>query len=148
MILTGLFRMRDPRAGLQKCGGDSCGGDTMTFDKVTDGLSKTFAVSEVVSTMLQPDPNFGPNTRRGAVWVGYAGDVAQNQIVGLFPATAGSAYGINGTNQAAYVSRHRGGVFVAMADGSSRFVSENADWQVLCFFALPSDNRNAAALDN
>jgi prepilin-type N-terminal cleavage/methylation domain-containing protein len=147
MILTGLFRMRDPRAGQQKCGGDSCGGDTMTLDKVTDGLSKTFAVSEAFSTLLQADPNI-PTTRRGAIWVGYAGDAAQNQIVGLLPSAAGSSFGINGTNQGAFISRHAGGVFMAMADGSSRFISENTDWQILSYYALPSDGRTGASLDN
>jgi prepilin-type N-terminal cleavage/methylation domain-containing protein len=144
LAATGLFRMRDTNT--PKCGGPSCGGEVMTLTKVTDGLSKTIAASETFSTLSQPDARI-PTTRRGAIWVGYAGDTNQGQFVGLFPSSAASTLQINGSNQYAFMSRHPGGVFVSLADGSSRFVSENTDWLIICHYALPADGRNYS-LDN
>ncbi len=144
LIATGLFRMRDTNA--PKCGGPACGGEIMTLSKVTDGLSKTFAVSETFSTASQPDPQ-SPVTRRGGIWVGFAGDTNQGQFVGLFAASATSTLMLNGNHQYAFSSRHPGGVFVALADGSSRFLSNNADFVLLSNFAIPNDGRNASLGD-
>jgi prepilin-type N-terminal cleavage/methylation domain-containing protein/prepilin-type processing-associated H-X9-DG protein len=140
LIVAGLFRMRDPIN--PRCGGLGCGGDTVSLAKVTDGLSKTFAVSETFSTASQPDSMI-PTTRRGSIWAGYTGDNNQGMVVGLFSATPTSTLLINGNHQYAFMSRHPGGVHVGMADGSSRFVSENTTWQVLAYCALPADSRNA-----
>jgi len=67
----------------------------------------------------------------------------KGMVVGLFSATPTSSFLINGSNPYAFMSRHPGGVHVGMADGSSRFVSENTTWQVLASCALPADSRNA-----
>jgi len=143
LAAAGMFRMRRPNNPL--CQEEGCGGDTMTPERVIDGLSKTLAVSE---TFFEPDPAGGTNfVRRGGVWVGRAGDLANGHLVGVFsiPDVATSLIS-NGSNQNAFASRHPGGLGMLLADGSSRFVSENIDPLVIAVYALVNSGR-AKTLD-
>jgi prepilin-type N-terminal cleavage/methylation domain-containing protein/prepilin-type processing-associated H-X9-DG protein len=145
LLIAGLFRVRDPIA--PRCKG--CGGDAVRFEQVTDGLSKTFAVAEVYSTQFQPDQRLGngaaASQRRGGVWVGRQDPMQRGHIVGLFAnGLSSSTSNINGTNINAFASRHPGGIGVLMADGSARFVSENADSLVIAFYSLLSDGKTVS----
>jgi len=46
-----------------------------------------------------------------------------------------------GTNQYPFASRHPGGVLFGIADGSCRFVSQNADTRTLAAMATISDGQ-------
>jgi prepilin-type N-terminal cleavage/methylation domain-containing protein/prepilin-type processing-associated H-X9-DG protein len=143
----GFFRQRRPNNPL--CQGEGCGGDTMTPQRVTDGLSKTFAVSEAYFSL--PDPVTLPQGRRGAVWVGRAGDLANGHLVGLLstpefaaPGQASTANLFNGTGINAFASRHPNGGNFCLADGSCRFVTVNANSRVVALFALVNSGQPKA----
>jgi prepilin-type N-terminal cleavage/methylation domain-containing protein len=135
---AGMFRERRPNN--PRCQGEGCGGDTVTPERIADGLSKVFAVSE---TFFEPNvtPD-APQTRRGGVWVGAAGDLAKGHVVGVFSVPESSVnFFINGVSLNAFASRHPGGVGVLLADGSSRFVSENIDPWVAALHSLVNSGR-------
>jgi prepilin-type N-terminal cleavage/methylation domain-containing protein/prepilin-type processing-associated H-X9-DG protein len=141
-VISGFFRNKNPNS--PRCQGTECGGDIVTPERVTDGLSKTFAVSEVFSTLARPDPNLTAQ-RRGAIWVGVPGDVNQRVAVGTFgvPGVSTSLI-MNGTDQHAFGSQHPGGSNFLLADGSCRFVSENVDPWVIAVYSLVSSGRTVA----
>ncbi|MFM7413549.1 MAG: DUF1559 domain-containing protein [Planctomycetota bacterium] len=137
---AGLFRNRNRNS--PRCTGLACGGDTITPAKVRDGLSKTFAVAEVFSTVVNADPSL-TSQRRGGVWVGVPGDMQQGHVVGVFGIPIASpTYFINGSNQNAFASRHSGGIGVLLADGSCRFVSENVDPMIVGLYSLIDSGRS------
>jgi type II secretory pathway pseudopilin PulG len=115
---------------------------------VTDGLSKTLAIGEVFSIMrfgtpLQKiDESIG-GTFRGGVWVGAISPELQNGLLVGF--LDGSPNGtIAGVQQYPFASRHPGGVLFGLADGSCRFVSENADATTLALMSCISDGQATA----
>jgi prepilin-type N-terminal cleavage/methylation domain-containing protein len=136
---AGLFRERRPNN--PRCQLEGCGGDTVAPERVTDGLSKTFAVSE---TFFEPNPiPGGAPVRRGGVWVGVAGDLARGHVAGVFSVPeASTSFLINSTSINASASRHPGGIGFLLADGSCRFVSENIDPWVVVLHALVSSGRS------
>jgi prepilin-type N-terminal cleavage/methylation domain-containing protein len=144
---AGMFRERIPgtnNAGVPRarCQAPGCGGDTLKPAKFNDGLSKTFAVSETFY-----DPNTVP-VKRGGVWVGLAGDLARGHLVGVLSVAqaGGGTLVLNGINQNAFASKHPGGAGFLLADGSCRFVSENADAAVLVLYSLV-DSGQSKTLD-
>jgi prepilin-type N-terminal cleavage/methylation domain-containing protein/prepilin-type processing-associated H-X9-DG protein len=140
-VITGFFRNNNPNA--PRCRGTQCGGDVVTPERVTDGLSNTFAVSEVFSTLANPDPRLAAQ-RRGSIWVGVPGDVNVRVAVGTIGLPGISTpLIVNGTDQHAFGSQHPGGCNFLRADGSCRFVSENVDAWVLAVHALVSSGRTA-----
>jgi prepilin-type N-terminal cleavage/methylation domain-containing protein len=140
---AGMFRERIPNN--PRCQAQGCGGDTLKPAKFNDGLSKTFAVSE---TFFEPNPiSGGDPVKRGGVWVGLAGDLRRGHLVGVLSVAEISAtFLLNGTNQNAFNSKHPGGAGFLIADGSCRFVSENADAVVLMLYSLV-DSGQSKTLD-
>ena len=120
---------------------------------VTDGLSKTLAFGEVFSNvgfaagLPKIDPNFGSNAAyRGGVWVGaISGELAAGLTVGILQPNATSTNGtLFGNNKYPFASKHPGGVLFGLADGSCRFISQNADVTTLAGMATISDGQTAA----
>jgi prepilin-type N-terminal cleavage/methylation domain-containing protein len=139
VVVSGFFRNKNPRAqnGAGNCTGNSCGGDIVTPKTITDGLSKTFAVSEVYSTLAAPEASL-LNQHRGSVWVGPAGSVNLRVAIATIgvPGVSDALLinrgpGANANNEQPFASRHPGGLNFLVGDGSVRFVTENADeWAV------------------
>jgi prepilin-type N-terminal cleavage/methylation domain-containing protein/prepilin-type processing-associated H-X9-DG protein len=151
VAVSGFFRNKNPRAenGAGNCTGTSCGGDVVTPKTITDGLSKTFAVSEVYSTLAAPDTSL-LNQHRGSVWVGPAGDVNLRVAIATvgFPGVSDALLinngpGSNATNEQPFASRHPGGLNFLVADGSVRFVSENARDEEVALCCLVSSGQSA-----
>jgi hypothetical protein len=140
---AGMFRERVPNS--PRCQFQGCGGDTLKPAKFNDGLSKTFAVTETFFE-ANPIPGAAP-VKRGGVWVGRAGDLQDGHLVGVLSVAEISAtFLLNGTNQNAFNSKHPGGASFLIADGSCRFVSENADAAMLVFYSLV-DSGQSKVLD-
>jgi prepilin-type N-terminal cleavage/methylation domain-containing protein len=150
----GLFR-RIPfmRAGLWGNVGDWV---YVRSKDVTDGLSKTLAFGEVFSNVRSGTPfqkidstigTLPSNGQyRGSVWVGaIAGSELQAGLtLGILQPSASSSNGtLKGSGQYAFSSRHPGGVLFGIADGSCRFISENADATTLTVMAMISDGQAA-----
>ena len=122
---------------------------------VTDGLSKTLAFGEVFSNVSfatglpKIDSNFGNSSSngkyRGSTWVGaILSELALGVTAGIIQPNANSTNGtLFGTNQYPFVSRHPGGVLFGLADGSCRFISQNADAATLAGMANISDGQTA-----
>jgi hypothetical protein len=55
--------------------------------------------------------------------------------------TSGNNTTLKGSGQYAFSSRHPGGVLFGIADGSCRFISENADAKALTLMSLISDGQ-------
>ena len=122
---------------------------------VTDGLSKTLAFGEVFSNVSfatglpKIDSNYGSTTTngkyRGSVWAGaIVTELAAGMTAGIIQPNANSTNGtLFGTNQYPFASKHPGGVLFGLADGSCRFISQNADAATLAGMANISDGQTA-----
>jgi len=116
---------------------------------VTDGLSKTMAFGETFSNLevsgtsySKIDSRIGTSSSngrlRGAVWVGaITSELPAGMIAGILGGAGNRA--INGTSSYSMGSKHGGGAMFGVADGSSRFISENADNNVLYAWSTISD---------
>jgi type II secretory pathway pseudopilin PulG len=151
----GLFR----RVPLTRTGSwGTAGTDAFVYVRhkdVTDGLSKTLAFGEVFSNVSfatglpKIDSFFGSSSAngkyRGSVWVGaISSELQAGMTVGLLvPSLAQNNGLLFGTGQYAFVSRHPGGVTFGLADGSCRFISQNADAATLAGMANISDGQTA-----
>lgn len=99
---------------------------------VRDGTTNSFAIGETFcnrqntgTTSTGPlNPAFA--AYYGGIWVGIAPDTRAAGCVGQL-APAPSSYSVNGGSVNAFGSLHPGGGQFCLADGSCRFVSENAD---------------------
>jgi prepilin-type N-terminal cleavage/methylation domain-containing protein len=116
----------------------------------TDGLSKTLAFGEVFSNVSPEaglpklDLNFGTlptnGKNRGSVWAGaIVTELANGMQTGILTFSASTNGSLFGTNQYPFISKHRGGVVFGLADGSCRFMSQNADQTILAAMGNMSD---------
>lgn len=100
---------------------------------VTDGLSQTLLVGE---RTFQPSLN-----GYCAYTSGWCGIISESDIY-IFDSTpyvaAVASQRLNSPGSTAFSSRHLGGVYFALCDGSARFVSENIDAQVFQSLGTPS----------
>ncbi|NBW95831.1 MAG: DUF1559 domain-containing protein [Planctomycetia bacterium] len=135
-----LFGFKDSKIGLP-------------YNKITDGLSKTFLVGERCGARSQQDAQAG-NGQYAAVWLG----VGKASLAGT--AHAGRAYGWSTTNKrinlvttstsASYSdigkyfsSKHPGGAQYLMCDGSVAFVNETTDpATILVYFGDRADGQS------
>ncbi|WP_391731543.1 DUF1559 family PulG-like putative transporter [Tautonia sociabilis] len=98
----------------------------VSFGNITDGLSNTIVVAEKSTTILQEldVPHF-PDLREQIGWW-FSGQLGDTLLVGSYPPNAHNA--VHSPNKDLWTlsasSLHRGGVNVAFADGSIRFISE------------------------
>ena len=74
----------------------------------------------------------------GALWVGIAPDTRAAGCVGQLAPT-GSSYAVNGGSVNAFGSLHPGGAQFCLADGSCRFISENADQDTISALGTIND---------
>jgi prepilin-type N-terminal cleavage/methylation domain-containing protein len=152
VLALGLFR-RIPlsRSGLW---GETDSWAYVRSKDVTDGLSKTLAFGETFcnarangSSWAKIDSRIGtaPNNGlyRGGVWVGAISNELQAGLtLGILQPNANSSNGLlNFTGAYPFASRHPGGVLFGIADGSCRFISQNADSTTLTLMALISDGQ-------
>jgi len=117
---------------------------------VTDGFSKTLAFGECFSNLevtgtsySKIDSRIGTSSSnglyRGSVWIGVInGEVAAGMVSAIVGGGTGNRQ-INSTSAYPTASKHGGGAMFGVADGSSRFISENADSNVLYAWANISD---------
>ena len=143
----GLFR----RIPFMTAGAWGAAGDWsyLRSKNVTDGLSKTLAFGEAFSNVRFAAGLPRIDTRiageyRGSVWIGaIAGaELLAGLSVGILQPNATSTNGILfGSNRYPFASRHPGGVLFGLADGSCRFVSQNADAPTLAAMASISDGQ-------
>jgi len=154
VLTLGLFR----RVPLERSGSWGAAGSWayVRSKDVADGLSKTLTFGEVFSNVSfaaglpKIDPNFGSTSSngkyRGGVWVGaISSELAAGLTVGILQPNATSTNGtLFGTNQYPFASRHLGGVLFGLADGSCRFISQNADVTTLAGMANISDGQTVA----
>jgi len=131
-----LFGFNDSKLGLP-------------YNKITDGLSKTFLVGERCGARSQQDALAG-NGQYAAVWLG----VGKASLAGT--AHAGRAYGwstaskkINIFSNSAsdlgkyFSSKHPGGAQYLMCDGSVAFVNETTDpGTILVYFGCRADGQS------
>lgn len=125
-------------AGVDWSGVDATGTKGLFVDAIVtvirisdclDGTSNTVAIGEKFRRDLDTDPTVQvPGEYYGATWVGYAPDTRAGNAVGLLGLTT---YAVNGFSVNAFASRHAGGLQFLLADGSARFISENADQKTL-----------------
>jgi prepilin-type N-terminal cleavage/methylation domain-containing protein len=119
---------------------------------VTDGLSKTLAFGETFSNLrangsswAKVDSTIGNAANnglyRGGVWVGAISSELPNGMTFGVLNTSGNNTTLKGSGQYAFSSRHPGGVLFGIADGSCRFISENADATALTLMSLISDGQ-------
>jgi len=119
---------------------------------VTDGLSKTLAFGETFSNVrangsswAKVDSTIGTASNnglyRGGVWVGAISSELPNGMTFGVLNTSGNNTTLKGSGQYAFSSRHPGGVLFGIADGSCRFISENADATALTLMSLISDGQ-------
>ncbi|WP_010582039.1 DUF1559 domain-containing protein [Schlesneria paludicola] len=132
--------------GLKGLFGDAALIGCASIRDVTDGTSNTLAVGECyrkdVDSSLQ---NFAAGERVGGMWIGCPADTFQSAVVGVLPPTAG--FVVNGSSINAFASQHVGGAQFLNADGSVRFISQNADASTLSRMSTISDGV-VANLDN
>jgi prepilin-type N-terminal cleavage/methylation domain-containing protein len=143
----GLFR----RIPIMSTGAWGSAGDWsyVRAKNVTDGLSKTLAFGEVFSNVrfaagLPRIDTTIAGDYRGAVWIGAitSAELLGGLSVGILQPNATSSNGILfGSNKYPFASRHPGGVLFGLADGSCRFVSQNADAPTLAAMASISDGQ-------
>ena len=108
----------------------------------TDGTSNTVMVGE--KYRLDADSTLESQTSGseyyGAIWVGRPPDSRASGCVGLL-GLAGTTYAVNGASVNAFASMHEGGAHFVFADGRVRFLSENADQNVLAALGVTNDGQ-------
>ena len=116
------------------------------FADITDGLSNTLAVGE---TALNERRNWWGGIWAGCARVGPFGDYPANLtwISGVYWSINQSNLRLNGPDPWAFCSPHPGGVNLLVADGSVRFVRENADAVMVERLAVRNDGLVAAFPD-
>jgi prepilin-type processing-associated H-X9-DG protein len=111
---------------------------------VLDGTSSTFLVGEKYRRDADGvRQTFNPGTEyTGGFWLGVAPDTQiANSVMqlGLPPST----FAINGASINAFASKHPGGAQFALADGSVRFVSQNASQKTIADMGTFNDGEVA-----
>jgi prepilin-type N-terminal cleavage/methylation domain-containing protein/prepilin-type processing-associated H-X9-DG protein len=109
---------------------------------VLDGTSSTFLVGERYRRDIDDNrQTFTPNGEyTGAFWVGVAPDTAVAGTVAQL-ALPPSTFAINGASINAFASRHPGGAQFALADGSVRYVSQNASQKTIADMGTFNDGQ-------
>ncbi|MEO1526632.1 MAG: DUF1559 domain-containing protein [Planctomycetota bacterium] len=100
------------------------------FRDVTDGLSHTLALVERTGkpySLKNGKRNPTPENPR-AFYNGQAGWIASNTFVWSINS---DGVGVNESNEVGIYSFHPGGAYVAIADGSVRFLSDSTDFETL-----------------
>lgn len=110
------------------------------FRDVTDGLSNTVMLGEVLpvltNTSTTVDERVWPN---GILDHWYIGGDDYDDICDLSEMMGSTGVQMKKNFETAYGSQHPGGVHVALADGSVRFVSENIDLTVWSYLGSRAD---------
>jgi prepilin-type N-terminal cleavage/methylation domain-containing protein len=116
---------------------------------VVDGTTNSFAIGETFCNRQ----NTGQNSPHvpisqafaayyGGIWVGIAPDTRAAGCVGRL-APAPSSYAVNGNSINAFGSQHPGGAQFCLADGSCRFISENANQDTISALGTINDGQVA-----
>ena len=114
---------------------------TIRIRDFVDGTSNTLAVGEKFRRDLDTNLTVqGPGEYHGAMWVGLAPDSRVANAVGQLALT-GSSFSVNGGSINAFASKHVGGAQFLLADGSVRFLSENAHQDTLSRLGTLNDGQ-------
>lgn len=118
------------------CGvsGVLAGMSAIRFANIIDGLSQTIFLSERVN---QPGTAFG--SAFTSAWCGYIAerDVYVFNATPFLDVNPSHPINLSMNDPKAFTSRHTGGAYFAMGDGTVRFVSENIDIVVLDALSTP-----------
>ena len=114
---------------------------------VLDGSTNALAVGETFNNrqfIPSPDTPILPSFAAyyGGLWLGIASDTRAAGCVGQL-APAPSTYAVNGNSINAFGSLHPGGAQFCLADGSCRFISENADQDTIAALGTINDGEVA-----
>ncbi len=116
---------------------------------VIDGTTNAFAVGEAFNNRQNtgattPDVPISPAFAAyyGSIWLGIAPDTRSAGCVGQL-APAPSTFAVNGNSINAFGSLHPGGGQFCLADGSCRFISENADQDTISALGTINDGKVA-----
>ena len=111
-----------------------------TLSQIADGTSNTLAIGERYWDGVQTDS--ADLKRRGALWIGKP--PSSNKYCTMLRTNDSTAFCIRGTNASAADSRHVGGVFFLLADGTVRFLGENMDVATYRRLGQVADNQSVA----
>lgn len=116
---------------------------------VLDGTTNALAIGETFNNRqntgaTSPDVPISPRFAAyyGGIWLGIAPDTRAAGCVGQL-APAPSTFAVNGNSINAFGSLHPGGAQFCLADGSCRFISENADQDTLAALGTINDGQVA-----
>ena len=111
---------------------------------VLDGTTNALAIGEAFCNRTTAGTAINPAFAAyyGALWVGIAPDTRAAGCVGQL-APAPSSYAVNGNSVNAFGSLHPGGGQFCLADGSCRFISENADQDTIAALGTIDDGNVA-----
>lgn len=129
-------------SGFRGMFGNGCQYPPVKLRDTTDGSSNILAVGEGVRIHKdESTPTFvsGIGDYVGGVWIGVPSDMRVSSVVG--PLRPRGAFSINGASFNAFNSPHAGGMNFAGADGSVRFVNQNADQQTVFAMGTVNDGR-------
>ena len=111
---------------------------------VLDGTTNALAIGEAFCNRTTAGDAINPAFAAyyGANWIGIAPDTRAAGCVGQL-APAPSSYAVNGNSVNAFGSLHPGGGQFCLADGSCRFISENADQDLIAALGTIDDGNVA-----
>ena len=133
--------------------------DQKKLSDCSDGLSNTMVEGEISNLIYDANGQNGQDRRPGRNWgwpmgglTGWGDDWApQVNIVTIRYAPNAKVLGANGLTWPGWddasgtntplASSHTGGVQILMADGSSRFLTESIDMQILTYMAVRDDGQ-------
>lgn len=121
-----------------------------TFEKCTDGTSNTFLVGETLPAFSSLHGYFASHGQVGSnnpppnyhkIFVD-----SSNQCLCNPQVTATTRINVNGMGcyawMAGFMSRHPGGLNMAMTDGSVRFITETIDYPTWCYLGNKEDRES------
>lgn len=125
------------------------GRKAITFSMCTDGTSSTFLVGETLPTYSSLQGYFSSHGQGGSVnlppnahkiWTGCKTQITTNSRVAGCPSN-----GACWSCMAGFKSEHPGGVNMALADASVRFISESIDYNTWVFLGNREDRQSVSA---
>ncbi|MES2791016.1 MAG: DUF1559 domain-containing protein [Planctomycetota bacterium] len=122
------FSGKDPTTGIRGMFGDGTLTPPVRMRDHVDGSSNSVAIGECFRRDADADIyNFNGALGEyvGGHWIGLPSDVRQSSVVGQLKSTG--TFSLNGGSINSFASPHVGGGHFVLADGSVRFVSQNAD---------------------
>lgn len=134
------FSGKDPTTGIRGMFGDGTLTSPIRLRDHVDGSSNSVAIGECFRRDVDADIYSFNGTLGeyvGGHWIGTPADVRQSSAVGQLKQTG--TFAINGASINAFASMHVGGGHFLLADGSVRFVSQNANQATVSLLGTIND---------